>query len=73
MCIAVHAVLRTCAWLHAASAPFPLTLPWTSPPPSLPQLVGQDPSRFEDAEGDESEQQPAAAAGSGERQPNGGC
>ncbi|PRW59239.1 chloride conductance regulatory ICln-like isoform X1 [Chlorella sorokiniana] len=40
------------------------------------ELVGQDPGRFEDAEGDEFEefeQQAAAAAGGSERQPNGGC
>ncbi len=46
------------------------------PPSPLLQLVGQDPGRFEDAEGDEFEefeQQRPAAAGGSERQPNGGC
>ena len=43
-------------------------------PPSL-QLVGQDPGRFDDAEGDEFEefeQQPTGDDGS-KQQPNGGC
>ena len=78
----LHPCLGAAASRHTSAYKAPLRSPGCQPlsvpccPPTLLQLVGQDPGRFEDAEGDEFEefeQQPAAAAGSSERQPNGGC
>lgn len=74
-CVAACTCTQSC-WPHRCNRQVacPLSVPCS--PHFLPQLVGQDPGRFEDAEGDEFEefeQQQAAAAGGSERQPNGGC